>query len=276
MEPIEDELPVSEVGEWTIEKHKRLRRYVSITRSVRKKWLAPMRPGLAPRGATYIDLFCGPGRSLIRDTTRVIDGSPLVATSAAAEGNAPFSKVLLADINQSYVDASRVRLASRGTATDCFVGSASETAKQIMKVLDPYALHFAFLDPFNLGDLAFDAIRSLAQLNRMDMLIHVSAQDLQRNLRRNIELEGSALDRFAPGWREHVDIGARDEVIRAGILGHWLGLIRGLDMQPSKGIELVSGERNQRLYWLVLVSRHARASEFWDKVRNISNQPLLL
>jgi three-Cys-motif partner protein len=151
-------------------------------------------------------------------------------------------------------------------------GSASETAREIVKVLDPHALHFAFLDPFNLGDLAFAALEQLANLNRMDMLIHVSVQDLQRNLRRNINREGSALDRFAPGWRQRVDVGARDEVIRAAIFDHWVGLIRGLDMQPSQGVELVSGERNQRLYWLVLVARHERAAELWDKVRNISRQ----
>jgi hypothetical protein len=67
------------------------------------------------------------------------------------------------------------------------VGPASDTAGEIVKILDPHGLHFAFLDPFNLGDLAFTALEQLANLNRMDMLIHVSVQDLQRNLRRNIE-----------------------------------------------------------------------------------------
>jgi hypothetical protein len=74
MECDDDKLPLSEVGEWALEKHERLRRYVSVTRAVRKKWLTPMRPGLVSTGATYIDLFCGPGRSRIRDTDRVIDG----------------------------------------------------------------------------------------------------------------------------------------------------------------------------------------------------------
>jgi three-Cys-motif partner protein len=103
-------------------------------------------------------------------------------------------------------------------------------------------------------------------------VIHVSVQDLQRNLRRNIDREDSALDRFAPGWRQCVDVGARDDVIRAAIFDHWVGLIRGLDMQACQGIELVSGERNQRLYWLVLVARHERAGELWDKIRNVSRQ----
>lgn len=269
---VDDNLPVSEVGEWTLQKHERLRRYVSITRAVRKKWLTPMRPGLLPPGATYIDLFCGPGRSGIRDTGRVIDGSPLVATMAASEGGAPFSKILLADLHPSFVDAARIRLAARGIATDGFVGAASRTVTEIVKVLDPHGLHFAFLDPFNLGDLEFTAIRQLALLKRIDMLIHVSVQDLQRNLRRNIDRKNSALDRFAPGWRECVDVGARDEVVRTAIFNYWIGLIRELDMRPSQGVELISGERNQRLYWLVLVARHTRAGALWDKIRNTTGQ----
>jgi hypothetical protein len=40
-------------------------------------------------------------------------------------------------------------------------------------------------------------IRQLAGLNRIDMLIHVSVHDLQRNLRRYANREDSPLDRFA-------------------------------------------------------------------------------
>jgi three-Cys-motif partner protein len=263
--PDDDGLPISEVGEWTLEKHDRLRRYADISRGVRAQFI-----GRA--GATYIDLFCGPGRSLIRETGQLIDGSPIVAATKALEGGAPFTKVLIADIEQSNVDAASKRLVANGVAAQTFTGPADKTVSQIVLPLDPYGLHFAFLDPFNLGDLPFNVIEELAKLNRMDVLIHVSAQDFQRNLRRNIDQEGGALDRFAPRWREHVDVGARGEVVGAGILAHWLRLIRGLDMQPSKGIELVSGGKNQRLYWLVFVARHRRAADFWDKIRNVTLQ----
>jgi hypothetical protein len=36
MECDDDKLPVSEVGEWALEKHERLRRYVTITRAYGK------------------------------------------------------------------------------------------------------------------------------------------------------------------------------------------------------------------------------------------------
>jgi three-Cys-motif partner protein len=261
----DDMLPISDVGEWALEKHDRLRRYVDITRGVRKQFVLRA-------GATYIDLFSGPGRSRIRETGQLIDGSPVVATSKALEGGAPFTKVFIADVDAMYVDAAVKRLADRGIVSQPFTGEAEETVRQIVPQLDPYALHFAFLDPFNLDALPFTVLERLAKLNRMDILIHVSALDLQRNLRRYLAESGGPLDRVAPGWRDTVDPRDRDEKIRVRFLDHWLSLIRGLDMAPSQGIELVSGRKSQRLYWLVLVSRHAKASELWEKIRNVTPQ----
>ena len=43
-------------------------------------------------------------------------------------------------------------------------GPATETVDRVLSKLDPYALHFAFLDPYNLGGLPFDIIRKLARL----------------------------------------------------------------------------------------------------------------
>jgi len=258
-------LPVSEVGEWALEKHERLRRYVDITRGVRKRFVSRA-------GATYIDPYSGPGRSRIRETGQVIDGSPIVATTKAIEGGAPFTKVFIADIEQAHVDAAYNRLADRGIIASTFTGPAEDTVRKIAPKLDPYALHFAFLDPFNLDALPFTVIETLAKLKRMDILIHVSAQDLQRNLRRNMPKEGGPLDRTAPGWRAVIDQRESDKKIRVRLLAHWLKLIRSLDMEPSQGIELVSGSKNQPLYWLVLVSRHPKAGELWEKICNITPQ----
>ena len=41
----------------------------------------------------------------------------------------------------------------------------------------------------------------------------------------------------------------------------------------AKHAELISGqERNQRLYRLILVSRHEIARGFWEKIRTVSGQ----
>ena len=84
----EDGLPLDHVGIWTKEKHERLRKYVNISRGVRKKWVE------GTGGATYIDLFCGAGRAAVRETGERIDGSPLVAFRTAKEGKVPVLKTL--------------------------------------------------------------------------------------------------------------------------------------------------------------------------------------
>ncbi|MGD0143416.1 MAG: three-Cys-motif partner protein TcmP [Rhizomicrobium sp.] len=260
----DDGLPVSDAGEWALEKHDRLQRYVDIARGVRKGFINQA-------GATYIDLYSGPGRSRI-PTGALIEGSPLVAARKAHDGGAPFNDIYIADENATTVDAAESRLGAAGFRSHKSVGKAEYIVGSIVDRLNPYGLHFAFLDPFSLDDLPFSIIERLAAVKRMDLLIHVSAQDLNRNLRRYIDDPNGPLDRLAPGWRKVVNTSEVDRNVRTGIFNHWLSLIRGLDMQPSEGIEKVSGGNNQPLYWLVFVARHELASEFWGKICNVSPQ----
>ena len=108
----------------------------------------------------------------------------------------------------------------------------------------------------------------------MDMLIHVSVMDLQRNIQRYYVNPPSPLDRFAPGWRESVDI-SKPHLPRQ-LLNYWLEQIRGLGKAPAEGIERVSGPRNQNLYWLVFVTQHEIAEKFWNAIRDVGMQRKLL
>lgn len=157
----DDGLPVSEVGQWAFEKHDRLRRYVDIARGVRKGFVAGA-------GATYLDLFCGPGRSRVTGTGQLILGSPLVAALKAREGGAPFNRILICDAEAATVGAASTRLARENFTAESFVGRAEDQVDRIAASLNGFGLHFAFLDPFNLDDLPFSIIARLAQLKRMD------------------------------------------------------------------------------------------------------------
>ena len=261
----DDDGPISEVGEWALDKHARLERYVDISRAVRRMFI-----GRA--GATYIELFSGPGRSKVKSTGQLIMGSPVAAVSKAIEVNAPFTDVYLADSNAEFVAAAATRVKALGARVYPVVGPAEVTVHRIADRLSEFGLHFAFLDPFALDPLPFTIIERLAKLEHMDILIHFSVYDLQRRLHVYLDESNDVLDRVAPGWRAKVQVGAPDDVVRAQILDHWLELIRGLGMITAKGIPLVSGTQNQRLYWLVFVARHALATDFWDKIRSISPQ----
>jgi three-Cys-motif partner protein len=143
--------------------------------------------------------------------------------------------------------------------------------------LNRYGLHFVFLDPYNLQDLPFSVIKAFSGLKYIDMLIHVSAQDLQRNLDVYATLDDGPLDRFAPGWRKAVDLKQGKQATRAAFIAYWASQIEALGLPPAEHAELVSGPtKNQRLYWLVFVSRSDFAKKLWDKIRNLSGQGELL
>jgi three-Cys-motif partner protein len=263
----DDGLQLDEVGPWAKEKHERLRKYVDISRAVRRKFL---RGG---GGATYIDLFCGSGRAFVRDTDEKIDGSPLVAFKCARDGGAPFSEIHIADLEEEKVAAAAKRIAGAGGIAATCVGKAEDIALQIVARLNPYGLHFAFLDPYNLDDLPFSVIEAFSGLRRIDMLIHVSAQDLQRNLDAYSMSTDGPLDRFAPGWRTAVSQKQAKKATRAAYIAYWASKMEALGLPPARRTELVSGTtKNQRLYWLVFVSRSDFAKSLWDKIRRISGQ----
>jgi three-Cys-motif partner protein len=251
------------VGPWVREKHAILERYVGITSSVRRNWV---KRGSA--GTTYIDLFSGPGRVRIKGTETVLAGSPLVAWNCSQRRGAPFTKVFVADAHERISEDCVSRLRSADAPVDHGVGAAVLTVDRAISRLNRWSYHFAFLDPFNLGALSFEVIRKLAALPHIDILIHVSAQDLNRNLRKYIAKHGSSLDAFAPGWRENVDTSRADGQVRAKIFEYWRGLLRSVGLPVAEAAELVSGEANQPLYWLAFAARNKLAHTFWDKIRS--------
>lgn len=267
----DDGHPREIVGAWSsLHKHALLRRYTDISGvGVRRNWLAG---GTA--GATYIDLFGGPGRARIKSSNEVCDGSPLVAWKQAQADRAAFTQMFVADAHPALAEAARFRLAASGAPVNHFVGEAEVTVDKVIAALNPYALHLAFLDPFSLGVLPFEIIRKLAKFERMDILIHISAMDLNMNLRRYAERVDSPIDRFARGWREHVgDLHRSDHYVRAKILEHWGNLLRGIGMKTAEVHETVTGEGNQPLYWLAFAARHPKALEFWEKIRDLEPDP---
>jgi three-Cys-motif partner protein len=263
----DDGLVVSEVGAWASEKHARVKAYIEIASATRRKYLPP--PAWHA-GAAYIELSSGPGRSVIRDTTRIIDGSPLVALKAA-KATVPFSKMLLNDLDPRNSAAVTARIRALGEEPLCFSEPADEAVDKIIASVNPSGLRFAFLDPFNLEGLSFEIIRKLSRL-KVDMLIHVSVQDLQRNLDSKLSKPGGALDIFAPGWRSQVDQHQAINSVRADLMKYWMDEIEKLGTMPAKGIELIVGSKRQRLYWLVFVSGHDLARKFWEAIRDPMRQ----
>lgn len=253
------------VHHWVEEKHARLRKFVDISWGVRRRFEG---------NCTYIDLFCSVGRARVLETGVIVDGSALAAAKTAA-ARLPFREIHIGDLEPDHVEAHAARLSQAGFSNVVtYIGPAEETVLQLAPKLNKKALHLALLDPYNLEALPFSVIATLGSYKCMDLLIHVSAQDLQREAfgKKNF----ARLDRFAPGWRDHVDLTQRCDIYRQQFLGYWRDKIRALGYPVYDTMEDVRGDKNQPLYWLFFASKHPKGQEFWDKIRNISPQTRLL
>jgi three-Cys-motif partner protein len=272
----DDGLLAEEVGEWIKDKHAYLRAYLDISSGTRAKYL-----GDGPRkgGATFVDLFCSVGRAKIRDKREYVAGSPVVAWNCSVERKAAFSNVFIADIDAERRAICAHRLAAVKAPVVELLGAAVEAAEQFVAQANPYGLHFAFLDPHNLGSLDFRIIKSLSSLKRIDMLIHVSAMDLQRNIGAQLGLsrdDTDQFDAFAPGWRQKIDTTGPKHEVRRRVVEYWTSMVAELGVAPSSEARLIKGSRGQRLYWLMLSSRHSLAKKFWSVIGRSDGQGELL
>ena len=114
---------------------------------------------------------------------------------------------------------------------------------KIVQSLDPYGLHLAFLDPYNLGALSFDLFQQLAKLKRIDVIAHVSLSDLQRNADRYTHEDYDQFDRFAPGWRQNVNTDMNQSSFRAALIKYWRNEILKLNFPQAPHCELITGIR---------------------------------
>jgi hypothetical protein len=105
--------------------------------------------------------------------------------------------------------------------------------------------------------------------------MHVSIQDLRRNLRRYIQERNSPIDTFAPGWRDTIDVNRQDHLVRGKLLEYWRSLLKGLGMSTAEVAVPVFGSKMQRLYWLAFVARHELALGFWEKIRSLDTRKQL-
>lgn len=257
-----DGLWVEKVGPWAREKQKIITDYVQISSATRAKY----------KHCSFIDVFCGPGQSQIRDTSLLIDGSP-VAAYRQGQVSHPFSSVHISDADEDLLASAEIRLRSAGAPIVVTKGPARTALPRIVGQLSRSGLHLALLDPHNLGTLSFDLFECLAQLQRIDVIVHVSLSDLQRNVDRYTSKAHEQFDRFAPGWRDHISTDMNQSALRAAIMEYWTNRVISLGLPRARHCELIRGTGGQRLYWLIFLAKHTLPHAFWKKITSISKAP---
>ncbi|SAK94444.1 hypothetical protein AWB77_05406 [Caballeronia fortuita] len=246
------------VGDWSKQKHERLSDYIVASRLARGKW----------EHACYIDVFCGPGRVVERESSEFRDGGAPTAWKASCMGGSrPFTSMYIGDLNGPSVDSCQRRLVSQGAAVRSFVGPANRMIHEIAPAL-PRGLHLAFLDPFNAEHLDFEIIQTLASHRFMDILVHFSVMDIQRNIDLEAATSGARLDRIAPGWQQAIKL--RDLPKNAFVnafLDYWKELVeRTTRMTAADIMPLIKNSKGGPLYRLIMLSRHTLAEKIWNDV----------
>ncbi len=260
----DDGLIVEKVGSWAVRKLNIVTNYVYASGGARTHY--------ARTGTAYIDVFCGPGRSLVRDQTKFIDGSPVAAFKRAAESPGQFSSINISDADSELLGAAEKRLNVINAPVWACAGPANVAMPKIVQSLDPNGLHFAFLDPHNLGTLSFDLFEQLAKLKRVDVIVHVSlifsAMQTATRLRHT-----TSFDKFAPRWRGKVGADMNQVALRGSIMQYWSAKGDGAWPSSRRHCELITRDHCQRLYWLFLLAKHDLAHQLWEKISSVAKEP---
>lgn len=250
----DDGLPVQCVGPWTKEKHDYLRRLIEATAGPRSKFLPPAGTG----GAAFIDLFAGPGRARIRTSGEVVAGSPFAALDHAT---APFTRVVLAELDPENAAALQTRTASNAARTRIVHGDCNATIDEIVAHVPARGLNIALIDAFNLRPLSFATIGKLARVLRMDLVINFPTVVIKRNFK----TVGTYLTRFlgTESWKAVVtsahDVPKLIDVLRAQLVT--------LGYEDEKVQELpITNRAGGLLYHLVYATKHPLGNKIWESV----------
>lgn len=252
------------VGDWVPkDKHRLLCNYLYATRYAWKKF--PDR--------VLIDPFAGPGRIQVRGESGTREGGTVLAWRTLAE-EAPFTRVLVGDIEAERAHACQARLKAVGAPAQAFVGPAAETIHQMVAAVPRRALSIAYIDPYNLRYLSFSILKALAAL-RVDLAINFSTMDLQRNVDSESAPDRARFDDAAPGWRDHQEKkGTSRSNMALEFFNYWCGLVSGLGFQHSKEMPFISNDSRARIYRMVFFTKGAFPKKIWDEVARGPNRAL--
>lgn len=276
--PEEDGLPMTELQAWAAEKLHYVKRYIYMfTTSMHKKpW----------RSIRYIDLFAGTGKCRVKNSNQILLGSTLLALTAEQ----PFTNYIFVDKNSQSINSltQRSQEKQRLVQIDYYIGNSNIIVHDIVKHIQEKdgvfipgkwkSLNLTVLDPYGL-ELEWKTIASLAQVEKMDLIIYYSQSGLTRNLKQCYAIENDTIiDRFFGDreWRAIYGSEQKKGKSMAGVHRHLidyykkkLRMLGYVDVRTRDEIEtepLVRNTKNAPLYRLLFASKHELGHKFWEEV----------
>lgn len=255
-----DGLPARVVQPWAQDKLYYLRRYIEIfTVSMKDKWLRRV----------YVDLFSGPGRSVIEESGEEIDGSPIIALRTKY----PFSELYFNDAAPEVTAALTARIDGHRPPVNVFVTTldCNAAALNARRVLfsgsnSGRTLGLAFIDPtaFKIG---YDAVAHLTSDLRIDVIITVMTGYMARFIAEpGFE---DPMDQFfgSSDWRKLAEARAGGERITSRrLLDYYEDRLRQLGYAYFEDRVRIVNSRNRTIYHLVFASKHELGGQFSKEI----------
>lgn len=254
-----------DVGKWAEDKHALVSYYAKLfATGMKDKW----------HERIYIELYAGSGYSKIRNTTRIISGSPLQALALEH----PFDKYIFCEANPVALGALRTRVEKIApSAKVAYIqGDCNKRVGDILSEISPHSsghrvLSLCFVDPYDIG-IKFETLHKLSD-RFVDFLVLLALyMDANRNYENYVKDAAVKIDEFlgSPTWREEWKARQLEGTPFPQFLAEEFSKsmetlqYRSQPFYKMKPVKIA--EMNVALYRLALFSRSAVAYTFWDQV----------
>lgn len=263
----DDGLVLPKVGPWAETKYSLIATYSQMfATAMKEKW----------ETLVYVDLFAAAGRALIKDTSRIIPTSSMLALQVKH----PFDRYVLCEIKPKLLSAleTRARRDAPGRDVRCVLGDCNENARRILNEVPVGTrghgvLCFCVADPSNLASLKFTTISALAQ-RYVDFLVLIpSAMEARRFSEAYSDPENTIISDFLgdPGWRgrwAQIAAGPGPHDFGAFVVDRFGAAMKELGYRyPGPSDTVPVKDKHLLLYHLAFFSRHPRGTDFWRKAK---------
>jgi len=272
--PVDDDgLEILKGHTWAKKKYKLVGGYCDIfTRAMRKKW----------ETLVYIDLFSGPGYTLIQETNEILRSSPLISLSIPNN----FDVYVFCDQNQIFLDALRIRVKRDfpDKNVNFLNGDVNNLTEKIIELIPSFSktnkvLSFCFADPFDLN-LKFSTIEKLTKDRLIDILIlQAYYMDGNRNFINYLNENNNKISRYLndESWRDDFSNRSLQQNEFVPYLAEKfeknMKIIKYLEPKRNK-IQIPI--KNVPLYYLEFYSKNSLGNDFYKKVQYYADDQLSL
>lgn len=274
----EDAYYTPEFGAWATTKHEKIGYYSRLfSSSMKSKWDCRI----------YIDLFAGAGKCKLKESSRVVPGSPLLSLSVTD----PFDKYIFCEKDPRNMEALKSRVYQYYASRDVsFIqGDTNEALAQLFSLIPKFGkgykgLALCFVDPYKKGELDFSTIKTISEKLFVDFLVLLpSYMDIHRNEGVYTSPNNKSLDMYlgTDQWRRewsHPDRQYKE--FGMFIADQFCNQMKELGYlyEGPKDLELIKGNcaNNLRLYHLAFFSKNPLGLKFWRETQKNTTRQLSL